>query len=93
MPDKDESELLKYIHKLEARVEALEKAAEEKAHSLSSKWFKRSSGAGEAASTAKPSSGRELRMVLMGPPGAGTDPLFPPPRSVIHFLQLALFMD
>ena len=93
MPDKDESELLKYIHKLEARVEALEKAAEDKAHSLSSKWFKRSSGAGEAASAAKPSSGRELRMVLMGPPGAGTTPFFRPLRRVTYFLLPALLRD
>ena len=42
MPDSDESDLKKYIHKLEARIEALEKSAEERMHSFSEKWFKRS---------------------------------------------------
>ena len=68
MPDRDESDLKKYIHKLEARIEALEKSAEERVHSLTGKWFKRSSDTAKPAdSPSKP----ELRMVLMGPPGAG----------------------
>ena len=66
MPDKDESELRKYIHKLEARIESLEKAAEERMHSFSDKWFKRT------PESQKPTAERELRMILMGPPGAGT---------------------
>ena len=74
MPDSDESDLKKYIHKLEARIEALEKSAEERMHSFSEKWFKRSPS--ETAKSAYESHGnRELRMVLMGPPGAGISSL------------------
>jgi len=75
MPDRDESDLKKYIHKLEARIEALEKSAEDRMHSFGGKWFKRSSPT-TTTTTDKPASEthsqRELRMVLMGPPGAGT---------------------
>jgi hypothetical protein len=60
----DESELRKYIKKLEARIEALEKAAEERMHKVSDKWFKRSLPEKHVPG--------ELRMVLMGPPGAGS---------------------
>ena len=70
MPDRDESDLKAYIRKLEARIEALEKSAEDKVHNFSERWFKRQS-------TDKPKATQvhadgELRMVLMGPPGAGT---------------------
>jgi len=74
MPDRDESEIKKYIHKLESRLEALEKSVEERMHNFS-EWFKRIPAETPASTTA--ASGdtygeRELRMVLMGPPGAGT---------------------
>jgi hypothetical protein len=75
MPDRDESELRKYIHKLEARIEALEKSAEDRVHSFSEKWFKRSPEPQHQhpSTTSKPhfTPDRELRLVLMGPPGAG----------------------
>jgi hypothetical protein len=76
MPDRDESDLKKYIHKLEARIEALEKSAEDRMHLFSGKWFKRSSSSAHetAKSSAEHHGNSELRMVLMGPPGAGTDP-------------------
>ena len=67
----DESELKKYIHKLEARIEALEKKAEDRMHNLSDKWFKKTP-AETTPKTADIHSGNELRLVLMGPPGAGT---------------------
>lgn len=78
MPNTDESDLKNYIHKLEARIEALEKSAEERMHSFSEKWFKRShSPSTESTKSTLESHGdRELRMVLMGPPGAGISPLF-----------------
>jgi hypothetical protein len=65
MPDRDDSDLKKYIAKLEARIETLEKAAEERVQSgFGGKWFKRT----EKSADQHPA---ELRMVLMGPPGAG----------------------
>lgn len=67
----DESELKKYIHKLEARIEALEKKAEDRMHNLSDKWFNKNP-AETTPQTADTHSGNELRLVLMGPPGAGT---------------------
>ena len=74
MPESNESDLKKYIHKLEARIEALEKSAEERMHSFSEKWFKRSPSQ-TTGTVSKPTyeshGNRELRMVLMGPPGAG----------------------
>jgi adenylate kinase len=86
MPDRDESDLKKYIHKLEARIEALEKSAEERMHSFSDKWFKRSPSSSPAntakSSTPESHGGRELRMVLMGPPGAG---MFTPSNFVDVF--------
>jgi hypothetical protein len=66
----DESDLKKYIHKLEARIEALEKSAEERVHTFGGRWFKKA----PPAETPKPVVAHgdgELRMVLMGPPGAG----------------------
>ena len=66
----DESELKKYIHKLEARIEALEKKAEDRMHNLSGRWLK--TPVETAPKTSDTHSGNELRMVLMGPPGAGT---------------------
>jgi hypothetical protein len=77
MANSDESDLKKYIHKLEARIEALEKSAEERMYSFSDKWFKRSpSQSTESTKSLHESHGdRELRMVLMGPPGAGISPL------------------
>jgi hypothetical protein len=72
MSDRDESDLKKYIHKLEARIESLEKAAEERMHSFSGKWFKRSSP--ETPKVAETHGEGELRLVLMGPPGAGNGP-------------------
>lgn len=85
MPNSDESDLKTYIHKLEARIEALEKSAEERMHSFSEKWFKRSpSQSTETTKSALESHGdRELRMVLMGPPGAGISPLSPPAMAVL----------
>ena len=75
MPDRDESDLKKYIHKLEARIEVLEKSAEERMTSFGGKWFKRSlaPSTSETTSAARktPNNERELRVVLMGPPGAG----------------------
>ena len=65
----DESELKKYIHKLEARIEALEKKAGDTMHGLSDKLFKLSP---EATTADNAPSTKELRLVLMGPPGAGT---------------------
>jgi hypothetical protein len=73
--DGPESELRKYIKMLEARVEELEKKSEarlkamektvqERLSKASDKWFKRTATEGSVM--------RELRMVLMGPPGAGT---------------------
>lgn len=73
MPDSNESDLKKYIHKLEARIEALEKSAEDRMHSFGGKWFKRSTPQ-ETAKQTDSHGERELRMVLMGPPGAGTFP-------------------
>ena len=75
MPDRDESDLRAYIRKLEARIEALEKSAEDKVHNFSERWFKRHP-------TDKPKAVQvhgdgELRMVLMGPPGAGMSPQLP----------------
>jgi hypothetical protein len=67
----DESELKKYIHKLEARIEALEKKAEDRMHNLSDKWFKKTPSE-TVKTTTDTHSSNELRMVLMGPPGAGT---------------------
>lgn len=71
MPD-NESELRKYINKLEARIEALEKSAEERMHNLSDKWFKRPTSEHRAPKVGDKQAERELRLVLMGPPGAGT---------------------
>jgi hypothetical protein len=73
MPDRDESDLKKYIHKLEARIEALEKSAEDRMQYFGSKWFKRSPETSKSTSHASHGD-KELRMVLMGPPGAGTSP-------------------
>ena len=73
MPGRDESDLKKYIHKLEARIEALEKSAEDRMHYFSSKWFKRSPETSKSPTDAHHGD-KELRMVLMGPPGAGTPP-------------------
>ena len=67
----DESELRKYIRKLEARIEMLEKSAEKRMQQVSDRWFKRS-----PPSVAERDANPELRMVLMGPPGAGR---FSPP--------------
>jgi hypothetical protein len=69
----DEPDLKKYIQKLEARIEALEKSAEDKVHTFGSKWFKRTPTETSKTASVKPSEG-ELRMVLMGPPGAGINP-------------------
>jgi hypothetical protein len=67
MPASDDSDLKKYIAKLEARIETLEKAAEERVQSgFGGKWFKRAETKGAAEHPG------ELRMVLMGPPGAGS---------------------
>jgi hypothetical protein len=66
----DESDLKKYIHKLEARIEALEKSAEERVHSFGERWFKKAPPA-ETSGKSVVAHGDELRMVLMGPPGAG----------------------
>jgi hypothetical protein len=69
----NDSELHKYIQKLEARVEALEKSAETRMHNLSD-WFKRTPAETPAPTTKTATtahSDKELRMVLMGPPGAG----------------------
>lgn len=75
MSDRGESELRKYIRKLEARIEALEKSAEDRMHSFSGKWFKRSPPTSESAKPTVESHGeKELRIVLMGPPGAGASP-------------------
>ena len=74
MPDRDESDLKKYIHKLEARIEALEKSAEDRMHYFSGKWFKRSPPETSKPTFDAPHGDKELRMVLMGPPGAGTPP-------------------
>jgi adenylate kinase len=70
----EESELKKYIHKLEARIEALEKKAEDRMHNLSDKWFKKTPSE-TVQKTTDTHSANELRMVLMGPPGAGTSPI------------------
>jgi len=70
MPDRDESDLKAYIRKLEARIEALEKSAEDKVHSFGERWFKRQPT--DKPKVAGTHSENELRMVLMGPPGAGT---------------------
>jgi hypothetical protein len=88
MPNSDESDLKTYIHKLEARIEALEKSAEERMHSFSEKWFKRSpSQSAESTKSAHEShSDRELRMVLMGPPGAGIFPALPSHDSSVNRL-------
>jgi len=67
----DDSEIKKYIKKLEARIEALEKSAEDRVHNFSDKWFKRSSTDAAPPKTAETHGANELRMVLMGPPGAG----------------------
>ena len=70
MPDRDDSDLRKYIAKLEARIETLEKAAEERVQSgFGGKWFKRS----EPAKPVSEQHPGELRMILMGPPGAGME--------------------
>lgn len=69
MPDRDESDLKAYIRKLEARIEALEKSAEDKVHNFSERWFKRQST--DKPKAAQVHTDGELRMVLMGPPGAG----------------------
>jgi adenylate kinase len=67
----DDSEIKKYIKKLEARIEALEKSAEDRVHNFSDKWFKRSSTDAAPPKTTEAHGANELRMVLMGPPGAG----------------------
>lgn len=72
MPDNNESELRKYIHKLEARIEALEKSAEDRMHNISDKLFKRSPSEHAVPTQGGKHAERELRLVLMGPPGAGT---------------------
>ena len=71
MPDRDESDIKAYIRKLEARIEALEKSAEDKVHSFGERWFKRPQTT-DKPKVAEGHVERELRMVLMGPPGAGT---------------------
>lgn len=81
----DDSEIKKYIKKLEARIEALEKSAEDRVHNLSDKWFKRSSRDAAPPKTAETHGANELRMVLMGPPGAGT---FPAPQ--LSYMMLIL---
>lgn len=73
MPDRDESDLKAYIRKLEARIEALEKSAEDRVHSFGERWFKRQP-TDSKPKLAERHAENELRMVLMGPPGAGTVP-------------------
>jgi hypothetical protein len=65
----EESELKKYIKKLEARIEALEKSAEDRVHNFGEKWFKKTPT--ETTKTTPVHGDGELRLVLMGPPGAG----------------------
>jgi hypothetical protein len=81
----DDSELKKYIKKLESRIEALEKSAEDRVHSFSEKWFKRSPTETAPPKTTDTHGDNELRMVLMGPPGAGNCP-----RSQLCFCELTL---
>ena len=76
MSEGGDSEIRKYIQKLEARVEALEKSAETRMQNLSD-WFKRTPAEPPASTTKTATVGhsdKELRMVLMGPPGAGEFP-------------------
>jgi hypothetical protein len=75
MPDRDESDLQARFRKLEARIEDLEKKAEDTIHNFSDRWFKRQPA--DKPKAAQVHGDGELRMVLMGPPGAGMSPQLP----------------
>lgn len=77
MPGKDDSGYGKKIEGLEEKLKELERRFES---SFGGKWFKRGAtdDAAPAATTQKQTSANadgELRMVLMGPPGAGAFPI------------------
>ena len=69
MPDKDKPD---YIRNLETRIEALEKSLQEVASHWKDWLYKRETPGQPATKASHPHGDRELRMVLMGPPGAGS---------------------
>jgi hypothetical protein len=91
MPGKDDSGYGKKIEGLEEKLKELERRFES---SFGGKWFKRGAtdDAAPAATTQKQTSANadgELRMVLMGPPGAGTFPHFPTTRGTFSIVIFA----
>jgi hypothetical protein len=90
MSGKDDSGLGKKIEGLEEKLKELERQLQS---SFGGKWFKRVDDAPPAATTQKQTSANadgELRMVLMGPPGAGTFSPFSP-QHVALFPSCFLF--
>jgi hypothetical protein len=88
MSGKDDSGYGKKIEGLKEKLKELERQLE---NSFGGKWFKRGADAAPAATTQKQTSANadgELRMVLMGPPGAGAFPPLSPQHVALPAVMI-----